>query len=256
MLGGNQHRGFVRMSAGGKSMKRKGVVVATLALSLVPALSLLAVSAADATQTLHKKKLPHPVAAYTGSLGSFTPAAADPRLGASFGRGGLGSSGFRFTPSATPGSSRKVTVAIRSRAATPQQVERAGAPTTVGFSPDVYNLGVAMGWKRFAVTSDYSKVDLGNVPGSREAADVAVSYGGKRWSTRLALAADRPLGDTARIVDGDRNVSLDLGGSYSISSRLDVTGGVRYKVEKDRLTDFSDDRRDSQAVYIGTAFRF
>lgn len=251
MLGGNHKRGFVSMSAGGKSMKRRGAVVAALALSLVPAM------AAGATQTLHKKKLPHPVAAYTGSLGSFTPAAADPRLGASFGRAGLGSSGFRFTPSATPGSSRKVTVAIRSRAATPQQVER-GVPaqTTVGFSPDAYNLGVAMGWKRFAVTSDYSKVDLGNVPGSREAADVAVSYGGKRWSTRLALAADRPLGDTARLVDGDRNVSLDLGGSYSISSRLDVTGGVRYKVEKDRLADFADDRRDSQAVYIGTAFRF
>lgn len=234
-------------------MKRKGVVVVTLALSLVPALSVAA-----ATQTLHKKRLPHPIAAYSGSLGSFTPAAADPRLGASFGRGGLGSSGFRFTPSATPGSSRKVTVAIRSRAVTPQQVERGAGPatTTVGFSPDAYNLGVAMGWKRFAVTSDYSKVDLGNVPGSREAADVAVSYGGKRWSTRLALAADRPLGETARLVDGDRNVSLDLGGSYSISSRLDVTGGVRYKVEKDRLADFADDRRDSQAVYIGTAFRF
>jgi hypothetical protein len=243
------------MSAGGKSMKRKGVVALTLALSLVPAITMAAT-----TQTLHKKRLPHPVAAYTGSLGSFTPAAADPRFGASFGRGGLESSGFRFTPSATPGSSRKVTVAIRSRAVTPQQVEHGnGTPTslaTVGFSPDAYNLGVAVGWKRFAVTSDYSKVDLGNVPGSREAADVAISYGGKRWSTRLALAANRPLGDTARLVDPDRNVSLDLGGSYSISNRLDVTGGVRYKVEKDRLADFSDDRRDSQAVYIGTAFKF
>jgi hypothetical protein len=241
------------MFAGGQSMKRKGVVALTLALALAPAMAFSAT-----TQSIHKKKLPHPVVAYTGSLGSFTPAAADPRFGATFGRGGLESSGFRFTPSATPGSSRKVTVAIRSRAVTPQQVERAGAPVqpTVGFSPNVYNLGVAMGWKRFAVTSDYSKVDLGSVPGSREAADVAISYGGKRWSTRLAVAADRPLGDTARLTDPDRNVSVDLGGSYSISSRLDVTGGVRYKMEKDRLSDFSDDRRDSQAVYIGTAIKF
>jgi hypothetical protein len=127
---------------------------------------------------------------------------------------------------------------------------------TGGLVPYAYNLGVSVGWKRFAVTSDYSKVDLGAVPGSHESADVAVSYGGKRWSTRLALATDRSIGEVARLVDGERGVSVDLGGSYSINSRLDVTGGVRYKMERDRLMELSDDRRDSQAVYVGTAFRF
>jgi hypothetical protein len=38
---------------------------------------------------------------------------------------------------------------------------------------------------------------------------------------------------------------------------LDVTGGVRYRVARDRLEPLAqDDRRDSQAVYIGTAVRF
>jgi hypothetical protein len=35
-----------------------------------------------------------------------------------------------------------------------------------------------------------------------------------------------------------------------------VTGGVRYKIQHDRLEPLTDQRRDSQAVYIGTAFRF
>jgi hypothetical protein len=36
-----------------------------------------------------------------------------------------------------------------------------------------------------------------------------------------------------------------------------VTAGVRYKSERDRLMQQpTDDRRDSRAVYIGTAFRF
>jgi hypothetical protein len=35
-----------------------------------------------------------------------------------------------------------------------------------------------------------------------------------------------------------------------------LTGGVRYNVERDRLTALQDNRRDSQAVYIGTAFKF
>ena len=230
---------------------RKGVVFATLALVLVPSLA----SAAQ-TQQLHKKRVPHVAQPLTGSIGSFTPAAADPRFGATFGRGGLASSGFRFTPSVAPGSNRRVTVAVRTRGTTEQAEHSALTGNNGGFTPYAYNLGVSVGWKHFAVTSDYNKVDLGNVPGSHEATDVAVSYAGKRWSTRLALASDRSVGEVSRYVDGERGVSVDLGGSYSINSRLDVTGGVRYKMERDRLLDLNDDRRDSQAVYVGTAFRF
>ncbi|MBA2935497.1 hypothetical protein HZF05_15525 [Sphingomonas sp. CGMCC 1.13654] len=227
----------------------KGVVVASLALLLVP-------DAASAAQ-IQKKRAPKPAANVASSIGSFTPAAADPRFGSTFGRGGLASSGFRFTPSLGPGASRRVTVAVRASRATPAPGATAVANTYAGFTPYAYNLGVAVGWKRFAVTSDYSKVDLGTVPGSHEAADVALSYGGKHWSTRLAVAADRSFGDTSRLIGAEQQaVAVDFGGSYSINSRFDVTGGVRYRVEKDRLVQLSDDRRDSQAVYIGTAFKF
>lgn len=219
----------------------------------------LALASASSDAATHRRR-PHAAVAapLVGSIGSFTPAAADPRLASSLLRGGLGTtSGFRFTPSVTPGGSRRVTVAVRARASTPAEAERVASTTGLGVaSPYAYNLGVAVGWKRFAVTSDYAKVDLGAVPGSRESADIAVSYAGHRWSTRLALVADRALGDVPRFVERDRNVSVDLGGSYSISNRLDVTGGVRYKRDFDMLQMLPDDRRDSQAVYVGTAFRF
>ncbi len=231
-----------------KSSMRTRAAVAILALALVP-------GTASAVQS-QKRHAAKPTVAMSSAIGSFTPSAADPRFGASFGRAGLAASGFRFTPSIGPGASRRVTVAVRARAGTAADSDRTLLASAGGLTPYAYNLGVAVGWKHFAVTSDYSKVDLGSVPGSHEAADVALSYGGRRWSTRLALAADRSIGDTSHFIGGEQGVAVDLGGSYSISNRLDVTGGVRYKMEKDRLVQLSDDRRDSQAVYIGTAFKF
>jgi hypothetical protein len=190
------------------------------------------------------------------SIGSFTPASADPRFGGSMGRIGIaGNSGFRFTPSAAPGESRRVTVAVRTRSVTPTRSESqiAGIGSVNAYA---YNLGASVGWKRFALTGDYAKVDLGPIPGSRESADVALSYAGHGWSGRVALGADRPLGDVPRLLAPERNVSVDLGGSYSINNRLDVIGGVRYRTDREQIRLFDDERRDSQAVYIGTAFRF
>ena len=64
------------------------------------------------------------------------------------------------------------------------------------------------------------------------------------------------MGDAPRSITGGESVSLDVGGSYRLTRRLDVTAGVRYKSERDRLTAATDNIRDSQAVYVGTAFRF
>ena len=52
-------------------------------------------------------------------------------------------------------------------------------------------------------------------------------------------------------------MSLDVGGSFALTRNLDVTAGLRYRAERDRLQQAPDlDRRDSQALYVGTAFRF
>ena len=197
------------------------------------------------------------VSGMRGGIGSFTPAAADPRLAAALARTGLTSTGFRFTPAASDGRARAVTVAVRARGtggATGQLL--AGTAPTIGIAPVAYNLGASVGWKRFALSGDVSKIDTGAVPGSREGVDLGVSYNASKWSTRVQVAADRPIGSIPRSISGGESVSLDLGGSYRITRRLDVTAGVRYKSERERLQNVADQRRDSQAVYVGTAFRF
>lgn len=195
--------------------------------------------------------------------GTFTPAAADPRLAAAFARGGLGNAGFRFTPADSRRDRRALTVAVRARSnrtvepiADQTRLAVAAAPTTVGIAPIAYSLGAAMGWKRFAVSGNVSRIDLGPQPGSREAADVAVVYHAGRGSSRLAAAADRPLSGSPKAVEDMPGYSVDLSSSYSLTRNFDVTAGLRYRSDRERIARSDDDRRDSQAVYLGTAFRF
>ncbi len=191
------------------------------------------------------------------SFGTFTPASADPRLAAALSRAGVPSSQLRFTPVAAIGKNRAVTVAVRARRATGSASPVASvAVAPVGVAPVAYDLGVGIGWKRFALTGDVRRVDTALAPGGRKAADVAISYTAPKWSTRVQVAADRPVGNAPRTIAGGDSVSLDVGGAYRITRNLDVTAGVRYRSERNRLDRIEDNRRDSQAVYVGTAFRF
>ena len=199
-----------------------------------------------------------PATALRSGLGTFTPAAADPKLAAILARSGLPESGFRFTPSESRRGGRAVTVAVRARSTRSAAIARndviAAAP--VSLAPIAYNLGVSVGWKRFAVAGDVTRIELPAQPGSTERANVGVSYSGGRVTGRLQAAAERPLANTPVLIGDKPSYSIDVGGSYSLTRNLDVTAGVRYKSEQDRLPKMTDNRRDSQAVYVGTAFRF
>ena len=190
---------------------------------------------------------------------SFTPASADPRLAAAFARSNVATSGFKFTPASAAGRpSRAVTVAVRARSTiTPATVDRPlVAATALNVAPFAYNLGVSVGWKRFAISGDIAQTDSGALQGGRRGVDVGVSYTMKKWATRVQLAADRPAGNAPRAITAGESVAVDFGGSYRLTRNLDLTAGVRYKSERDRLEPLADTRRDSQAVYIGTAFKF
>jgi hypothetical protein len=235
----------MRMSRGNAILA--GAAFAAASLSLVPA---LAASPASLKKRLASVSLMAP-----GNIGSFTPAAANPRVAAAFARSGFGTGGFRFTPSSAPGSRRAVTVAVRARANTKAEAERSAVVSSPSIAPTAYNLGVSVGWKQFALSGDLAKVDPGVMPGGREAVDLGVSYSGRQWSTKLQVAADRSLGDQPRLIGNDQSYSVDFGGSYALTRNVEVTGGLRYRSQRDRIEKI-DDRRDSQAVYIGTAFRF
>jgi len=194
-------------------------------------------------------------------FGSFTPASGDPRLAAALARAGISGNGFRFTPSSAgkPGSGAiAVAVSARANPAPAANTDRlAAVAPSVSLAPIAYNLGVSVGWKRFAVSGDLAKVDLAATSGSRDVADAGVSYVGRAFSGRGKAEAPRPLAiPQPRLVAEAPNAALDVGGAYSITRNLDLTAGVRYKTERERLPQLTENRRDSQSVYVGTAFRF
>ena len=228
-----------------------GAATAALALLLAPA-----IAAPSQPQKVRKAK-----PSFSFTAGSFTPAVADPRLAAEFARRGIQPGGFRFTPSTgTSDKSKAIRVAVRARALTPARAVRESAETSASpitaVTPTAYNLGAAVGWKRFALSGDVVKVQGGPIPGGREAAEVGVSYTGKKFTGRVDVAAERTDENTPKVIGRENSYSVGVGGSYRLTRNLDVTGGVRYKIQRDRLEPVADERRDSQAVYIGTAFRF
>ena len=240
-------------------MKRLGGLAAVGGASFVALALLLAPTLAANAQrsTARAASLP------SRPMGAFTPAVADPRLAAVLARSGLSlNRDFRFTPATASERGRQVRVAIRARASTPGEAERsalaASSQTPVtAITPVSYTLGASVGWRRFAISSDVSESSGGVLPGQRNSAEVGVSYRATRRITgRVAVAAERAEG-AQRLVADDEAYQVDVGGAYSIARNVDVTAGARYRIARDRLEPLQRDyRRDSQAVYIGTAFRF
>ncbi len=193
----------------------------------------------------------------------FTPALADPRLAAAFAGKAPSLTDFKFTPAAAKSRPSQIRVAIRAKADSPAKVRLANATTDsaspIGaITPASYNLGVAIGWRRFAVAGDVAKANSGIAElGGRESAVVGVSYSlNKRLTTRVAVGAERDDGRAVAALRSPDNYSLDFGTAYALTKRIAVTGGVRYSIDRDRDSTLNDNRRDSQAVYVGTAFKF
>lgn len=210
------------------------------------------------------KARPPAITLSTDRISTFTPANADPRLAAEFAGRTPVPGDFKFTPAPSSKRPSQVRVAIRARAATPGQAAARAAdlassnsPVTA-LTPTSYNLGVSVGWRRFAIAGDLAEVRSGNpAVGKREGAVVAVSYSlNNRLTGRVAASADRNRGGQLGALAGPDNYAVDVGGAYNLSRNIAVTGGVRYRVERDRASTLADQRRDSQAVYVGTAFKF
>jgi hypothetical protein len=242
------------LKVGGSKVAKLVTATAAAGLVLSPAFA--------SNSTVQAKKRAPAVALSFDPISSFTPANGDPRLAAAFANKPLSLTDFKFTPAAAKGRPSQLRVAIRARVGTPPRPSDASAgaatPTLTALTPASYNLGLAVGWRRFAVSGDLVKVKGPDAAlGGRETAVVGVSYSLKRFTGRVALGADRTEGRPLAALRKGDNYSLDVGGSYSLSRRVALTGGVRYEMlDRDRLTALKDDRRDSQAVYIGTAFKF
>jgi len=231
------------------TMGKAAASLAAAALVMTPAIGIAAGA----------KQRPPAISLSFGKISGFTPAGADPRLAAIFGSKSPSLTDFKFTPAAAKTRPSQVRVAVRARGA-PQgptrPVEVAVASPATRLAAAQYDLGVAVGWKRFAVAGDVGRTSSPDpVIGTRETAVVGVSYNLKKFTGRVAVGGERNYSRITQLARPD-SVSVDLGGSYNISRNIAVNGGVRYKVERDQIPALAEDERDSKAVYVGTAFKF
>lgn len=176
---------------------------------------------------------------------------------------------FPFTPAGTPNRpDRSVTVAVRVNPETAKAIsvqrqnaiaQGAGENALLRIAPTEFSLGVSKGYKNFTQnlvqpSSDGANAlpDLGNfsiAPGAKDS--------DSRFSPRIVLDQAKGAGRAPRTFAGESDDRVDVGGSYRVTDNLDVTAGVRYSQERERLLPpVTDGKQDSQAVYVGTQFRF
>lgn len=233
--------------------------VAAFGLSLAPTVTSAFSSGFDAA----------PVSlAARGGIGSFTPASVDERLASQITVRALNNGRlFRFTPAGTETRpNRSVTVAVRLdsqsarafsvRSALSDAAGKAGA-SPVRIAPVAFNLGMARGYSSFAASSttlhDLQRIDMPDLAKFKKATPASAP---SRFAPRIEAEGRDQAGRAPRTLEGQGNYQLDLGGSYRLTRNLNVTAGVRYSPERDRLLPLTDGKQDNQAVYVGTQFRF
>jgi hypothetical protein len=173
---------------------------------------------------------------------------------------------FPFTPASTSNSQeRSITVAVRVNSGEVRQISakplgktKTGEDEALRIAPTAFNLGVARGYRNFSSELVAPKSDRGSrLP---DYARFSIAPGNdsdpSRFSPRIVIDEKQRAGQAPRTFAGDRQDQVDVGGSYRVSKNLDVTAGVRYAEERDRLLPLTDGKLDNQAVYVGTQIRF
>lgn len=197
----------------------------------------------------------------------FTPATVDPQLArrvASL----IGNEGMRFTPAGTASKrDRTVTVAVRVDGDVARVISLRSAIDSVpgagkgisAIAPTRFDLGVARGYQSFTrpatLPDTVRKLDMPDLARFEPAGPTAAAKPG-RFQPRIALEDKGNAGRSEGTLQGLGNQTVDLGGAYRLSRNLNVTAGVRLSQERDRIAPLTDSSQDSQAVYVGTQFRF
>ncbi|MDJ0978319.1 MAG: hypothetical protein QNI87_07265 [Erythrobacter sp.] len=205
------------------------------------------------------------------ALDLFTPASVNPELAARIADKSR-EKGVRFTPAGTNPAlgKRTVTVAIRVDEDTAQAISvRNAAKAAPGAGEGIsslntarFNLGTARGYQSFARTvtlpdsvRDLSMPDLSEFEPTQQVANDKPS----RLRPRIELEGERVSGRSANTLDNLAAQTVDVGGAFRISSKIDVTAGVRLSQERERfgpLGPLTNADQDSQAVYVGTQIKF
>jgi hypothetical protein len=201
----------------------------------------------------------------------FTPASVDPKLAKFVTERSTGTARMmRFTPAGVAERGKQsLTVAVRIDEESAQAIQVRSAIATaqdqVGGASGVrivsarYNLGMARGYQSFAQPTVLSK-NLADaaIPDLSTFKPAPIAQPDQsRLVSRVALAHDEKPGVTPRTREALGEQSLDVATSYRLTRNLDVSAGVRYSQDRDRIAPATEPvPQDSQAFYVGTQFRF
>ncbi len=184
---------------------------------------------------------------------------------------------LRFTPAGAADSSvaRSVTVAVR---VDQQTADALATSSSIGISrgndasavslrvtPTRYNLGLARGYSSFAqapartiatptLSSNLSNARIPDL--SQFTPRSTTREEPSRFAARIELEEDAKADVVPVSGETLTDQMLDVAGSYSLTRNLDITAGVRIEQDRDLIPVPDLDQQDSQAVYIGTQFRF
>ena len=240
---------------------------ATIAAALL-ALSSLAVSplvapafAAKASGDEHKSGA-HWIA-------MFTPAGGDSVLAQKLSAAQYAANAlFPFTPASVgEGHNRTITVAARVNSrltAGAVSIRNVIASNEVGGGKGVrlaavdYRLSASKGWQDFTLLKAQARAaraHLSDVGKGGFRLDESAQKPSK-FRTNIELGQSKEMAPPARGSAASGDYKLVVGGSFSISRKIDVTAGVRYASENDRVIPLADNQKDSEAVYVGTKIRF
>lgn len=196
-----------------------------------------------------------------GSISSFTPTIRDPKLSSAYTQAALNSSGknFRFTPTSGSMSGRRsITVLVRADSMVSRRPAERSAGA-LGIAPLAFNLDASRGWRKFALPETMGRKPLDPVSTDLEGVqNFSLNRGAathSRLKANVQLENRHDVGATSTMT-GERQYSVDVASSYSLTRNLNVTAGVRYAGPDTRLVPLTDQRQDNQAVYVGTIFKF
>jgi hypothetical protein len=200
----------------------------------------------------------------------FTPASVDPKLARFVAERSTGTARMmRFTPAGVAErSKRSLTVAVRVgdesaqaiqvRSAIATAQDQMGGASGVRIVSARYNLGLARGYQSFAQPAALSKkLSDAAIPDLSSFKPTPLQAEQSRLVSRVELAREEKPGVTPRTREALGEQSLDVATSYRLTRNLDVSAGVRYSQDRDRIAPATEQApQDSQAFYVGTQFRF
>jgi hypothetical protein len=201
---------------------------------------------------------------------SFTPASVDSKLARFVAERATGNARMmRFTPAGVAEhGNRSLTVAVRVdeqsaqaiqvRSAIARAQDQLSANGAVHIVSARYNLGLARGYQSFAQPTPLSKnLSDAAIPDLSSFKPAPLQPDQSRFASRIALAHEDKPGVTPRTRDALGEQTLDVATSYRLTRNLDVSAGLRYSQDHDRIAPAAQPApQDSQAFYVGTQFRF